>query len=228
MDGAALARTADVVEASTGPPPPAGSALVRASIPLHLAGVAIFAGTAFLWSGTALLPILLRAPWLPPALLVTALAAAVYAPRSRAVATVCLLVVPLLLGASIAALVEPRLPGAGPATAVCVVAGECAAAALLYARHPRLAAAAALLAPVVLVPLLVLLAERGLTGGVASTPWGIGAAAVLADAVAVAARAGEGAAPWRHAPAQKVEAALSRFLELPRSLLLFVHDGVRS
>jgi hypothetical protein len=208
-----LAKTADVVAASGD----AAASLVRASAPLHLLGAACFAFAA--WATPRSGPHLVVAP----VLLLVALGAVVGAPRAGWAATLGLVVVPTALGACVAAL-DARLPGVAPTTAVAVLAGELVATLCWLAARPRPAGAASLFAAAVTVPALLVAADRGLLDR-PTTTLGIAAASVVASCVIVAARLGEQAAPYRHAAAQRVEAASSRFVEVPRALvLLFVRS----
>ena len=202
-------RTADVVAASTD----ASLALVRASAPLHLVGAGVFAFAAW-----ATPPSVVPA-YLGPALLVVAVAAVFLAPRARALAALAFVVVPAAVGACVAA-IDVALPGIAPATAVAVLAAEFVAALCWLAARPRPAGPASLFAAAVVVPAMLVAADRGLLDRPATTV-GVAAASVAASLVIVAARLGEQAAPYRHGPAQRVEAASSRFIEAPRAVVLF-------
>ena len=129
---------------------------------------------------------------------------------------VCLPAAALSAGALVGSAQGPLL-GVGIPFAAGVVAAELLALAAWMGKRPRLVVPLALLAPAVTTGLVA----YGFDGGpLAPTPWGLVVGSALATVFALHARLAEGVLSLRHGADQPFAAALSRWAEGARVLIV--------
>jgi hypothetical protein len=121
------------------------------------------------------------------------------------------------LGFALGVLGQGTFGGAGVTFAVAVVVAEGAALLLHLGRRASLAAPVSLAAAALCTGALAYLLEGGELAG---TPLGTGLGGALALAFVTHARYAEGALAWRHGSAEVAAAALTRWVEGPRVILL--------
>jgi hypothetical protein len=186
----------------------------------HLVAVAVSSLACFLLSTPALHDLALHAHLPSGVAILAATGLGLWLPRG---APAALAVVALALGTGVfAASFAVHLPGLGVTLGLAWASAEvCALGARLGGRSAW-AAPASIIAVVLATAALSWTLERS---ELASSPGGIATGGALALAFALHARWGEGAAALRHASSQVAAAALTRWLEVPREILLW---GIRS
>lgn len=193
----------------------ARSGALHTGVVLLLAFVA-FAGSAPGLTGGAFLG---KAPVF--ALLIVIGASMAFLWRSPAAPLVGLLLLALGAGCLLGLLDRAALPGLGTTFALAVTLAEAVALSSLLARRPSLSAPLSLAVAAAVTGALAYLLDGGT---VPSTPAGIAVGGTAAIAFVLHARYAEGAVVTRHGAHQIAHAALTRWIEGFRGIVLALHQ----